>query len=883
MDQASAFQIRRYGWSGRLGVSILTDFEELSVYDCSQPPKPNDKASHARLLYFRFAEYPDRWAELWDIFSRASVWSGAFDQYVAAKRKRGTTEVDVEFLNQIEGWRDALARNMALRNSDLSSEDLNAAVQSTIDRVVFLRMAEDRGLEPSDQLLKLCEQPEIYERFMRDVCRRADEKYNSGLFHFQKETGIAEAPDRVTPKLAVDDKVFKPILQSLYFAYGSPYQFSVLPVEILGTVYERFLGKVIRLTAGHQARVEEKPEVRKAGGVYYTPAYIVAYIVKKAVGPHLDSRSPGQLVGGKGKTRLRILDMACGSGSFLLGAYQFLMDHCLAWYVEHGPEGRKKAVFRHPRTGRWQLTIEEKKRLLTTHIFGVDIDPQAVEVSKLSLLLKALEGENEATLSLQLKLFGDRVLPNLSENVKCGNSLIESTFFDGQLAPDGEEIRRINPMSWKAVFPEAIADGGFECVIGNPPYVQIENIPEDQRTYFTAAYGKNGRLGKRYDLYQIFVIRALQLLSPPGGTLGYILPNTFLMGRSYESLRKQLVQGSRIQEIVDLPQGVFHGVTVDNVLLTATRESNPRAASSTLINVRKLNPRSEKTRVASGYWDEEFQLAQADLGEATAFTINVHVNPLQAELFRTIEVGSVPLGSITDSSQGIILYKTAADASRSEHTGYAKKAGWKRLLRGKNIGRYLTKWGNEYVNYGSWLWCARDERFFTGPKILLHAMRNKSLARRLVATLDEEGYYNAHNLANIVPIAGSPYSLWYVLALFNSALINFWYKCHFPNVNINPNDFRQIPIHQIDFGEPRQVAAHEKLAGMAAAMLALYGQWSKVDSSAQKEKLERQIAATDAELDRLVFALYGLSAAQISVVEGLSSEAPREPEQSGQE
>ena len=186
-DPGPAFQLRRYGWSAKVALSILTDFEELGVYDCTIRPRPSDKASHARILHFRFEEYPDRWRELWDIFSREAVWSGAFDQYAASKRKRGTSEVDVEFLKEIEGWRDALARNIALRNKGLSSDDLNAAVQTTIDRVVFLRMAEDRRLEPYEQLLKLCERDDIYPRFMRDLCRKADEKYNSGLFHFQKE------------------------------------------------------------------------------------------------------------------------------------------------------------------------------------------------------------------------------------------------------------------------------------------------------------------------------------------------------------------------------------------------------------------------------------------------------------------------------------------------------------------------------------------------------------------------------------------------------------------------------------------------------------------------------------------------------------------------
>jgi len=376
-DPGPAYQLRRYAFSAKLALSILTDFEELGVYECSSRPRPSDKSSHSRIQYFHFEEYPDKWREIWDIFSREAVWSGSFDQYITSKRKRGTSEVDTEFLKDIEQWRESLARNIALRNPLISVLDLNAAVQRTIDRIIFLRMAEDRGLEPYAQILKLCEQPDIYRRFITGLCRKADERYNSGLFHFQKEPGISDAPDTITPRLIIDDKTLKPIIQSLYFEYGSPYHFGVLPVEILGTVYERFLGKVIRLTAGHQAKVEEKPEVRKAGGIYYTPSYIVDYIVKNTVGKQVEGKSPAQIAKGKDGQPIRILDMACGSGSFLLGAYQYLLDHCTKWYEANEPEKHTKAVFQDSK-GIWRLTISERKRILTTHIFGVDIDHQAV-------------------------------------------------------------------------------------------------------------------------------------------------------------------------------------------------------------------------------------------------------------------------------------------------------------------------------------------------------------------------------------------------------------------------------------------------------------------------------------------------------------------------
>ncbi|MEK7325812.1 MAG: N-6 DNA methylase, partial [Chloroflexota bacterium] len=441
------------------------------VYDCRLRPAEKDKPSVARVNYLRCEEFADRWPEVWDVFSREAVWGGSFDQFAqAGKNKRGTSEVDAEFLKEIEGWREALAKNIALRNPRLTIDELNDAVQRLIDRLIFLRMAEDRGVEDYGQLQRLAEGEGIYAGLLA-LSRKADAKYNSGLFDFSK------GGDTVIPRLAVDDKALRPILADLYYPQ-SPYEFSVLPAEILGNVYEQFLGKVIRLTASHQAKVEEKPEVKKAGGVYYTPAYIVEYIVKNTVGKQIEGQSPKQLKG------FRVLDPACGSGSFLLGAYTFLLDYYQQWYAGHQPEKHPGAVRSHGEA--WRLTTAEKKRILVEHIFGVDIDRQAVEVTKLSLLLKVLEGESDETLGKQLALLQERALPNLDRNIKCGNSLIGPDYFSGQLLKDDDELRRVNPFDWAAEFPEAMKAGGFDCVIGNPPYgAELSN---DQKTHFQKSF-----------------------------------------------------------------------------------------------------------------------------------------------------------------------------------------------------------------------------------------------------------------------------------------------------------------------------------------------------------------------------------------------------------
>jgi len=208
---------------------------------------------------------------------------------------------------------------------------LNFAVQRSIDRLIFLRIAEDRGIETYGQLMALQNGGDVHPRLLR-LFRQADDRYNSGLFHFQAEKGRSEESlDTLTPGLKIDDKILKDILKNLYYP-DSPYEFSVLPADILGQVYEQFLGKVIRLTPAHRAVVEDKPEVKKAGGVYYTPTYIVDYIVRQTVGKLVAGKKPGPR---SAVNRLKILDPACGSGSFLLGAYQYLLDWHLNAYLDN--------------------------------------------------------------------------------------------------------------------------------------------------------------------------------------------------------------------------------------------------------------------------------------------------------------------------------------------------------------------------------------------------------------------------------------------------------------------------------------------------------------------------------------------------------------------
>ena len=478
-----AFQLRRYAWSARLSLSILTDFQEFAVYDCREEPNKANKPGKGRLLYLQYDQYVERWDEIAALFSKEAVLAGSLERFIEAiPEKRGNKRVDAALLDEISGWREALAASLARRNPDLSQGDLNFAVQRTIDRLLFLRICEDRAIEEYGRLKALLGMDGVYSRLM-DLFREADQRYNSGIFHFQEERGRSEQPDGLTGRLAVDDATLKDIIGDLYYP-DSPYVFSEIPAEILGQVYEQFLGKVIRLEEGHRAVVEDKPEVRKAGGVYYTPSYIVEYIVKNTVGRLLEGKSASEA------TEIRILDPACGSGSFLIGAYQYLLDWHLDWYKANLapmldksgglaseqvlrllPAAPEKRADRRARriavraaqaalpifkdgSGEWLLTTSERKRILQSSIYGVDIDSQAVEVTKLSLLLKVLEGESQESISSLLRYFKERALPDLGENIKWGNLLIGYDYYDDHPKMSDEEVRRINAFDWKTGFAE---------------------------------------------------------------------------------------------------------------------------------------------------------------------------------------------------------------------------------------------------------------------------------------------------------------------------------------------------------------------------------------------------------------------------------------------
>jgi type I restriction-modification system DNA methylase subunit/predicted type IV restriction endonuclease len=849
--RSAAFQVRRYAWSAKLPLSVLTDFEELAIYDCRVRPQKEDKASTARSLYITYEEYPDRWDEVASLFSKEAVLSGSLDTYAQdLKKKRGIATVDDVFLKEMEGWREILAKDLAKRNPSLTRRELNYAVQMTIDRIVFLRICEDRGIEDYGKLEDLVGKDNVYGRLC-DAFKDADDKYNSGLFHFREEKGRDELPDDLTLKLQLSDQPLKKIIKGLYYP-ESPYQFSVMPVEIMGQVYEQFLGKVISVASDHRVAIEEKPEVRKAGGVYYTPSYIVDYIVENTVGKLLKGKTPRQV------SDLKVLDPACGSGSFLIGAYTYLLEWHRRWYVDNASEKQRGKVLYEGPSGEWQLTTTEKKRILLDNIYGVDIDSQAVEVTKLSLLLKVLEGETNESINNQLTFFQERALPDL-DNIKCGNSLIRTDFYDEVQMSflDQEEQYRINVFDWEDAFPQVFNRriSGFDAIIGNPPYgAEFKAIEKPYlKSHFAYKKGKP-------ETYIYFFERGVELLAE-SGMLGYITPNAWLTNFYGEQLRRYLMDRASFKHLVDLePTKVFRKAVVDTTI-TILQKGVPKGDTV-------------KTSVWRGTQDHQiayqFEIKQHAWASDPEALINLNTNEYESELLTKLQCSGETLENIVEYSQGVIPYQTEAEGKANPYIAEDKKGdGWLPLIESASqVRRYEIDQSRAFIYYGSWLQRPRDPKFFLQPKILFHRLRKK-LPRQLIGAYDNSESVNRHALSNLVLLPDVPTrdTLFAILGLFNSTLANWWFvKRYGLLMEVGGFKVAKIPLpeHWKD--------GHDRMVDLVKQMINLHEQLSIARTSNDKNFVQRQIYATDHQIDRLVYKLYGLTEDEIEIVEGKGRE-----------
>lgn len=905
-----AYQAKRDAYARGIPFAVLSDFEDMRFYVVGARPHRSESVTVGQWKHLHFSQYADSAAELWDLLAYENVAAGSIDRLIDALPKRATRlkarqgylikpdrtrSLDAEFLNFLDDARQKLGSDLLKHNDReelLSGNHLNEAAQRILDRLVFLRICEDRGIDTGTLLSTQ----------LRDWYHHQDQRprLKRGAFDARKTSLFPETVDEEPPSpryappaegglyrvftahvRALDQRppsyqpffngqLFKPhISEDLVVgdewlanfiddltADDEGYNFADIKVEILGDAYERFLGKVLR-PQGRGAAIEEKPEVRKAGGVYYTPRYIVDYIVEQTVGRQLEAKAPAQVA------KLRFLDPACGSGSFLIRVYERVMEHHLRHFTERVREFQARSTldgtplekllrpyaadYYLDAAGNVRLTTRLKRQILQNNVFGVDIDAQAVEVTQLSLYLKMLEGENRESLHHQTKdLFNkEALLPPLDQNIKCGNSLIGSDF-----SLDPAELVRVNAFDWDIGFEKIMNAGGFDAVVGNPPYIPIETMAPNERVHYAATYPQ---LERKFDTSVAFILAGMRLLNR-AGLLGYISSTTWETGENYSKLRQYLFEKHGLQRLINLPFDIFADAYVETCVYIIGAKPTPDYLVANL---------PKKERLTSLH---NAALTSVSTSFISAPDYRIVLNPAAETLSRRLAAPDrfVSLGEITKSTQGL-------SASRFERQPAKPKTGdW--FPFGEKCQAFRHSFVLEETSYANMADKPSLKTFYEAePKMLLRRVINRQ--DRLDAAYFDGRMVFKKDLNPFIPIVAG-YTAKALTAVLNSKLISYIYIAS--SAIATKDDFRQTTLAELRrLPIPREIiqpAVEKKLSSMADKMMGLISA-STAKSDAERAALQNAIRKTDRDIDQLVYQLYGLTPEEIALVEGTAETA----------
>jgi hypothetical protein len=609
------------------------------------------------------------------------------------------------------------------------------------------------------------------------------------------------------------------------------YNLTATPIELLTYSHEQFLTS----QRGH----------RKQQGAYYTPPALVDYLVTQTVGPWLQTPANA--------TRpVRLLDPACGAGAFLLRSYGYLLNWYQAQALVDSTNQRSQLYQSH--RGEWHLTLAAKWEILS-HLYGVDLDQTAVELTKRSLLLQLLsDSAEEAAVCGKLALSNDDL--TLDNNIYWGNALVGPDF-DPAHDPESLDRQAIQPFDWERTFPQILPDG-FDVVLGNPPWVFTRTAQFDDRlkryyqtTYLSrtkSATGKASQPGK-INLCVVFLFKFIQLLHPQG-RIGIVLPNTVLRTTIYENLRRYLLQHCHIEQIVDLEYDAFAQVTASTVLLILSKD----VAQSTVCYKRSI--------AADGAVK---MLSQTAFANNISAVFNVGFSSLQQQIFDKMTAGSIPLGSITkDIIEGIVCRKDQIVTSPLSDRH-------QRILAGKDIHRYAIAARTQYILFDrqrlhrprpDYVWTANE-------KIILRRIAGGTTA--LVGVLDTERHYAFASTNNIL-MTDTWYNIRYLLALLNSQLLNYYYVHRFTNqskltVNIAKTFVEQLPLWKLEQTGATDRQQHDRLVQAVDRIQALHRQRCQSNSLDEQTWLQQQIQTVDRQIDRWVYDLYHLTESEIDLID----------------
>lgn len=909
-ERDSAFQARRYGFSASMPISVLTNFEYVAIYDCIPAPDISDEAAVCRLDLIHFSEYEAQFDKIYALLSRETVHSGVFDKrFKVRPAYRGTNQFDDLFLKQVRSWRIRLAEDIAARNPTVDNGLLTFATQRFLTRLIFLRICEDRDIEKYESLKSITGAGAY--AALKDHLAVADKVYDSGLFKSLGDPSLA---------LEVGDEILGTIIAELYYP-KSPYTFSVVEPGILGEVYELLLGEALELKPGGRVQAVEKPEVLASGGVCATPQFVVNRIVDDTIRARLTGHTLQSL------QSYTVADISCGSGIFLIAAFQALLDHYRNFYVKDGLE--KHAGFRLYDAGnaRWELTLEERRRVLVQHIFGVDIDDQAVEVARFSLLLKLIENETSDSIKAYITRHKTPALPALDSNIQHGNSLVTSAALKSTYPKKATAlIPKVIPLDWEIAFPRVFETGGFSTLVGNPPYIRIQNMvgysPEEVEIYRNKAVGYAAAQTDNFDKYELFTERALSLLAPDG-VLGFIIPNKFFTITFGAKLRRLLTSGRHICEIVHFGAQQVFGTKASNYtcILVASKAACAEVLLERVTDLRtwRYGRPGEKRKIPStDLGTEPWRFASEEAERVFDRVRRDHPTSLEAvaEIFVGAQTSADKIYVITPIRRAgaVIAFKDVNGDTRLIEKEilrpflldaqivpfgtprpntmliwpYRQQDGQMRIMSEAELrSDFPLAWDylNEFKDQLSdrsilggpkearkWYQFGRAQSLekFDSPKIVAQVLslepRYGLDGRNIVVTGGGNGPYYL-----IRPRESVPYSIFYILAVlcysFSEAIIRSKPTIFRGGYYSHGKQFLAgLPVPKHDFHNPASLAEHDAIVAEVQKLITLTDSLRARLSPAQQAIAEKQIRMTRTQIESRLDALFGLNPAELDIV-----------------